>query len=178
MLFQNRSKVSEFFRFVIFAVLLIVINCSECPKNEEKVTSYQTLTTDGFRGQESDLCPLNFRTNFEHNLPPHRKFRTVATKKVMGRLGNHMWGVMMAVAMSMKFNIKVGLFEETKDYLRKYFKGFDECYSMEENFCGFGDFFDHFRNYLDSKIERFYSEKSGHLVKFEREGTQGSIYKR
>jgi hypothetical protein len=64
------------------------------------------------------------------------------------------------------------MFKETKDYMRQYFKGFDRCPSLEEDYCGFKEFYEHFRTYLDSKIEEFYSEKSGHKVKFERIGIQ------
>ncbi len=99
-------------------------------------------------------------------------FHTVATSKVMGRLGNHIWGVMMNMAMSMKYNLNMVMFKETKDYLSKYFKGFDHCQSLEEDYCGFKAFSDHFRDYLDSKIEKFYSEKAGHEVKLSREGIQ------
>ncbi len=99
-------------------------------------------------------------------------FHTVATAKVMGRLGNHIWGMMINTAMSIKYNLNMVMFKETKDYLSKYFKGFDHCQSLEEDYCGFKEFFDHFRDYLDSKIEQFYSEKSGHKVKFARKGIQ------
>ena len=172
-MFHTSYTKSESLQFVIIALLLANVYCSECLKNEEEVSSCKILPTHGISREESDLCPLNFRTLLEQNLPPGRKFKTVATRKVMGRLGNHIWGVMLALAMSIKFDIKVGMFEETKDYVRKYFKGFDECHSMEDNFCGFGQFYEHFRSYLDTKIEQFYSEKSGHQVKFGREGTQG-----
>ena len=37
------------------------------------------------------------------------------------------------------------------------------------------EFFEHFRSYLDSKIEEFYSMKSGRKVKFERIGNQLSV---
>ena len=90
----------------------------------------------------------------------------------MGRLGNHIWGVMMNMALSIKYNLNMVLFKESKDYLSKYFKGFDHCQTLEEDYCGFKPFFEHFRDYLDSKIEQFYSEKSGHKVKFSRKGIQ------
>jgi len=79
---------------------------------------------------------------------------------------------MLYTALSMKYSLNMAMFKETKDYLRKYFKGFDHCQSLEEDYCGFEQFFEHFRDYLDSKIEKFYSEKSGHQVKFKRKGIQ------
>jgi len=90
----------------------------------------------------------------------------------MGRLGNHIWGVMQSMALSIKYNLNMVMFKESKDYMSKYFKGFDQCQSLEEDYCGFKKFFERFRDYLDSKIEQFYSEKSGQKVKFARKGIQ------
>ena len=63
----------------------------------------------------------------------------MGSKKVMGRLGNHIWGLMMNVAYSMRFSLNMVMFEETKEYLAKYFKGFDECPSLEQDYCGAGE---------------------------------------
>ena len=56
----------------------------------------------------------------------------------MGRLGNHLWATMTNAAMAMKLGINFPMFKETKDYLKLYFKGFENCPSLEESFCGAG----------------------------------------
>jgi hypothetical protein len=99
---------------------------------------------------------------------------SVGTKKVMGRLGNHLWSLMTGWGMTLKYGIQVAYFRETIDFVRPYFEDFDHCPTLEEDYCGFKEFFEHFRSFVDLKIEEFYSNKAGKKLKFARSdvGTQ------
>jgi hypothetical protein len=101
-----------------------------------------------------------------------KPFPTVGARRALGRLGNHMWAVMMNYAIAVRFGLNMVMFEETKYYMKRYFKGFDQCPTLEDDLCGFSEFFEHFRTSLDKKIEQFYSEKSGREVKLQRVGNQ------
>ena len=163
---------------ILVALLSNEVICEEQCDKESKIISENCSINPRMDVSFSDSkCPIHVRSNLLGISPMTSKgvFPSVATRKVMGRLGNHLWAVMMTMAMSVKLELNMVLFEETKDYARKYFKGFDDCPSLEADYCGFKDFYEHFRKYLDTKIEEFYSQKSGHKVKFERQGIQLSV---
>ena len=170
------------FKLLLIVILALlsnsVIGTENCDK-EDRVVDDRTTENCSINPRKGvylsdSKCPILVQSNLL-GISPTTNFPSVATRKVMGRLGNHLWAVMMTMAMSIKLNLNMVLFEETKDYARKYFKGFDECPSLEDDYCGFKDFYEHFRTFLDLKIEQFYSEKSGHKVKFERLGIQLSV---
>lgn len=128
---------------------------------------------------QSDLCDAKNKNFF--NCPMYLandanecKTVTVGTKKVMGRLGNHLWALMIGFGISKKYGIQMTAFRETIDFVQPYFENFEHCPTLEEDFCGFKDFFEHFRSFVDLKIEEFYSNKAGKQLKFFRSevGTQ------
>lgn len=107
------------------------------------------------------LAVVNF-ANCETHCGPDRP--TVAIRKARGRVGNHMWMLMINIAYELKYpGLKTYITEDSRWILDKYFKNYgeNEVQTAERDLCGYKEFYDHFELYLNTKIIDFYEEKSG-----------------
>ena len=100
---------------------------------------------------------------------------TVVCSLVMGRLGNHLWNYMTGVAIAAVYGLTFAVSRETNDFLSKYFEGVDKFKSLEDDYCFFNEFYDQFRDALDTRIEEYYEAKSGLEVKVTRQGATATI---
>jgi len=119
--------------------------------------------------RDFEKCPIMVGKDVLNN---NCKVLTIGAKKVMGRLGNHLWGIMVGFGIAKKYGIQMAVFQETINLVKPFFEDFEHCPSLEEDFCGFEQFFEHFRSFIDHKIEEFYSQKAGKKLKFNRSGSQ------
>ena len=87
-------------------------------------------------------------------------FKTVATSKTRGRLGNHLWAYMHLMFLEFTYGIDIIVEKEVKSSLTAFFKNFENLKTVDD-VCGYNEFFTQFRDMIDSMIERRYEKLSG-----------------
>ena len=104
-----------------------------------------------------------------------KNFKTIATTKTRGRLGNHLWAYLHLMLFEYAYDIDIVVDNEVKNSLTKFFKNFEGLKTIDE-VCGYKEFFSQYRDMIDSLIVRQYEEMSGVKVELVRSGQIVMLY--
>ena len=129
---------------------------STCDKNEDK-----NLNT----------CNRKITKENEHssNLP---HFKTIVTSRTNGRLGNNLFSYMHLMCVELNFNVTILAEKVVKQSLVTFFKNVDNIPTVDDDACGYYEFFHQFDKAADNLIVDLFKEKSGIDVTMER-GPEG-----
>ena len=136
---------------------------TQCNKGEKTLVNEDHCGSEyikevGNRGKTSvQNHPSNLtKTSSSEDTP----FKTVATSKTRGRLGNHLWAYMHLMFLEFTYGIDIIVEKEVKSSLTAFFKNFDNLKTVDD-VCGYNEFFTQFRDMIDGMIERRYEKLSG-----------------
>ena len=157
--------------------------------NHEHEIDCKEKTRDGLFHDESDKCSIKNRdesgesedayTNgfLSTTIPSSetKNFKTIATSKTRGRLGNHLWAYLHLMFCEYTYNIDIVVENEVKNSLTRFFKNFEALKTIDD-VCGYNEFFSQYRDMIDSLIVRQYEEMSGVKVELVRSGQIVKLY--
>ena len=128
----------------------------DCDENEDK---------------NSNTCTSKITKENEHNSNfPH--FKTVVTSKTNGRLGNNLFSYMHLMCVELNYNVTILAEKVVKQSLVTFFKNVDDIPTVDDDACGYYEFFDQFDKAADNLIVDLFREKSGMDVTMDR-GPEG-----
>ena len=125
---------------------------STCEKNEDKdIHNFNNNCTKG--------------NEHSSNLP---HFKTIVTSKPNGRLGNNLLSYMHLMYLEFHHNITILTEKVVKKSLDTFFKNFNKAQTVDDDSCGYYEFFEQFDKAADNLIIDLFREKSGIDVTMER----------
>ena len=126
------------------------------------------LTCDKNKDKNSNTCN-NKITKEIANSP---RFKTIVTSKTNGRLGNNLFSYMHLMCVEFNYNVTILAEKVVKQSLVTFFKNVDNIPTVDDDACGYYEFFDQFDKAADNLIVDLFKEKSGIDVTMER-GPEG-----
>ena len=153
--------------FILFCVT--PINVSEYGdinlySNHQEVSTCETF-------EESNNCNhTGGKGNVYISNLPH--FKTIVTSKPNGRLGNHILSYMHLLRIEFNFNVTILTEKIVKKSLDTFFKNFNKIKTVDDDACGYFEFFDQLNQAEDKFIIDLFREKSGIDVTMKR-GPEG-----
>ena len=172
---------SQYFEVIMFLTKPYILSTIQCIivccaislnasvyKDIEPDLNHQDVSTCE---KNEDTCLNNCRDKSanrkEHisNLP---NFKTIVTSKTNGRLGNNLLSYMHLMCVEFNYNVTVLLEKAVKKSLDTFFKNFDNIQTVDDDACGYYEFFDQFNKAADKLIIDLFKEKSGIDVTMER----------
>ena len=131
-------------------------NVSSCENNEDKKVN----TCNNKLTKENEIIS---------NLP---HFKTIVTSKTNGRLGNNLFSYMHLLCVEFNYNVTILAEKVVKQSLVTFFKNVDNIPTVDDDACGYYEFFNQFDKAADNLIVDLFKEKSGIDVTMER-GPEG-----
>ena len=193
-----QAQFKVYFLCVILYFMLTYLYCDERVddlKNEYDLGNHEhgidcnEKTRDEAFHDESDKCSIEnqdengesedafINVSLSTAIPSsdNKNFKTIATSKTRGRLGNHLWAYLHLMFCEYTYNIDIVVENEVKSSLTKFFKNFEALKTIDD-VCGYNEFFSQYRDMIDSLIVRQYEEMSGVKVELVRSGQIVKLY--
>ena len=194
-----QSQFKAYFLPVILYLMLNYVYCDERVDelkkegnsgNHEHAVNCKEKTKDGLFHDESEECSIENRDENEESenafineflttttitSSEMKNFKTIATSKTRGRLGNHLWAYLHLMFCEYTYDIDIVVENEVKNSLTKFFKNFEALKTIDD-VCGYNEFFSQYRDMIDSLIVRQYEEMSGVKVELVRSGQIVKLY--
>ena len=124
-------------------------------------------TCDKNKDKNLNTCTNKITKENEHiSHSPH--FKTVVTSKTNGRLGNNLFSYMHLLCVEFNYNVTILAEKVVKQSLVTFFKNVDNIPTVDDDACGYYEFFDQFDKAADNLIVDLFKEKSGIDVTMER----------
>ena len=138
--------------------------------------NYQDVSTcEKIKYKDSNICNnKSTKGNGHISYLPH--FKTVVTAKTNGRLGNHLLSYMHLMRLEFYYNVTILPENVVKKSLDTFFKNFDNIQTVEDDACGYYEFFDQFDKAEENLIIDLFRGKSGIDVTIERKEGEIRIY--
>ena len=141
----------------------IEVEMTQCNKGEKTLANDDNCWSEYIKEVGNEGKP--FLQNHPSNLTKPSslegaRFKTVATSKTRGRLGNHLWAYMHLMFLEFTYGIDIIVEKEVKSSLTAFFKNFENLKTVDD-VCGYNEFFTQFRDMIDGMIERRYEKLSG-----------------
>ena len=136
---------------------------TKCNKGEKTLANDDNCWSEYIKevGNEGKPFLQNHPSNLTKTSPSEgAPFKTVATSKTRGRLGNHLWAYMHLMFLEFTYEIDIIVEKEVKSSLTAFFKNFETLKTVDD-VCGYNEFFTQFRDMIDGMIERRYEKLSG-----------------
>ena len=112
-------------------------------------------------------CNNKITKENEHisNLP---HFKTIVTSKPNGRLGNNILSYMHLMCVEFNYDVTILTEKAVKNSLDSFFKNFNDIQTVEDDACGYYEFFEQFNKASDNLIIDLLREESGINVTMKR----------
>jgi len=148
-----------------------LINASEYGDINPDFNHQDVLTYEDNKDKHFHNCN-NKSTKGNEHIASIPYFKTIVTSKPNGRLGNYLLSYMHLMCVEFSYNVTILTENVVKKSLDTFFKNFNNIQTVDDDACGYYEFFDQFHNSEDNLIIDMFKEKSGINVTMER-GPEG-----